>query len=56
MNQQQKTTEQAYKALPAHLQKAIDSHNQKLQQFGLLDLSSIDKSKFDDFHPIHAMV
>ncbi|MEY2854623.1 MAG: hypothetical protein RL030_1755 [Pseudomonadota bacterium] len=42
--------------LPAHLQAVVDKHAAKMKKFGLLDLSKIDRSKFDDFHPIHAMV
>lgn len=50
-----KTQQQAPK-LPAHLQAVVAKHEAKMKQFGLLDLSKIDRSKFDDFHPIHAMV
>jgi len=51
-----KTNEQAMKALPDHLKKAVKKHEAKMKKFGLVDFSKIDKSKFDDFHPIHAMI
>ena len=42
--------------LPAHLEalaKKIEASNKK---HGFTDFSKIDRSKCDDFHPIHAMV
>lgn len=51
-----KTDAEAFASLPTHLQAIIKRHEEKMAAFGLLDLSKIDRSKFDDFHPIHAMV
>jgi hypothetical protein len=50
MNTKQQTTN-----LPPHLRAVVDKHEAKMKHFRLLDLSKIDRSKFDDFHPIHAM-
>jgi hypothetical protein len=55
MNTTAKTQQQAPK-LPAHLQAALAKHEAKMKQFGLIDLSKLDRSKYDDNHPIHAMV
>ena len=51
-----KTSQQQAPKLPAHLEalaKKIEANNKK---FGFTDFTKIDRSKFDDFHPIHAMV
>ncbi len=52
----QKTDAEAFAALPAHLQKTVAKHEAKMKEFGIVDLSKLDRSKFDDFHPIHAML
>jgi hypothetical protein len=41
--------------LPAHLIEALRKYNEKLAKFGLIDLQQLDKSKYDENHPIHAM-
>jgi hypothetical protein len=41
--------------LPAHLVEALRKYEEKLEKFGLIDLQKLDKSKYDDNHPIHAM-
>ena len=51
-----KTHEEAMKSLPAHLLVKVNAHAEKMKKFGIVDLSTIDRSKFDDFHPIHAML
>ena len=51
-----KPTPQVAPNLPPHLAalaKKIEADNKR---HGFTDFSKIDRSKFDDFHPIHAMV
>jgi len=52
-----KTTKAAQEPkLPAHLAalaKKIDANNKK---HGFTDFSKIDRNKFGDFHPIHALI
>lgn len=50
-NQQQ----QAQK-LPAHLEALVKKIEATDKKCGFTDFTKIDRSKFDDFHPIHAMV
>lgn len=51
-----KSNEEAKKSLPPHLLAHVERNEKKLKEFGLIDLASLDRSKYDDFHPIHAMV
>ena len=41
--------------LPPHLVEALRKYEEKIAKFGLIDLSKLDRSKYDDNHPIHAM-
>lgn len=52
------TTESQQQApkLPAHLEALAKKIEETNQKHGFTDFSKIDSSKFDDFHPIHAMV
>lgn len=48
-------TQQAPK-LPAHLQALVEKIEAQNKQFGFTDFSKIDRSKLNDFHPLHAMI
>lgn len=50
------TKQQPTNKLPPHLLALVKKIEAKEKQFGIVDLYKIDASKFDDFHPIHALL
>lgn len=42
--------------LPAHLQELAKKIDERNAQWGFVDFSKLDRSKYDDSHPIHALL
>lgn len=43
-------------SLPPHLAKLARKIEQNNKDGGFVDYSKVDKSKLNDFHPLHAMI
>lgn len=43
-------------SLPPHLAKLAKKIDDQNKACGFIDYSKVDKSKLNDFHPLHAMI
>lgn len=50
------TTAKNTQKLPPHLQALVEKIEVNNKKWGFLDFSKIDRSKLNDFHPLHGLI